>query len=52
MLTLTGPGHRYCDGGSRRSFLKIGGLALGGATAGLHRACSAPRRAEAVPTSP
>src|SRR5262252_6784125 len=30
MLTLFGPRHRYCDGWSRRSFLKIGGLALGG----------------------
>jgi hypothetical protein len=32
MLTLWGPaGHKtYCDGLSRRSFLKIGGLAMGG----------------------
>ena len=32
MLTLWGPGgdNRYCDGLSRRSFLKIGGLAMGG----------------------
>ncbi len=32
MLTLWGPGgdKRYCDGRSRRSFLKIGGLAMGG----------------------
>jgi hypothetical protein len=30
MLTLFGPGHRYCDGVSRRSFLKIGGMAMGG----------------------
>src|ERR1700734_293227 len=32
MLTLWGPGEhiRYCDGRSRRSFLKIGGLARGG----------------------
>ncbi len=32
MLTLWGPGgsDRYCDGRSRRSFLKIGGLAMGG----------------------
>ena len=32
MLTLWGPGGhmRYCDGRSRRSFLKIGGLAMGG----------------------
>jgi len=32
MLTLYGPRHRYCDGVSRRSFLKIGGLATGGLT--------------------
>jgi hypothetical protein len=30
MLTLLGAGHRYCDGVSWRSFLKIGGLAMGG----------------------
>src|SRR5947209_16662054 len=31
MLTfLNGPSRRYCDGVSRRSFLKSGGLALGG----------------------
>lgn len=30
MFTLLGPRHRYCDGISRRSFLKVGGLALGG----------------------
>ena len=32
MLTLWGPGERgrYCDGLSRRSFLQIGGLAMGG----------------------
>src|SRR5438874_1269657 len=32
MLTLWGPGEPrpYCDGHSRRSFLQIGGLALGG----------------------
>ncbi len=30
MLTLLGPRGRFCDGVSRRSFLKIGGLALGG----------------------
>lgn len=32
MLTLYGRENRFCDGISRRSFLKIGGLALGGAT--------------------
>jgi hypothetical protein len=30
MLTIPGPRSRYCDGISRRSWLKIGGLALGG----------------------
>jgi hypothetical protein len=32
MLTVSGPGHRYCDGVSRRSFLHIGSLAVGGLT--------------------
>ena len=30
MLTIPGPRSRYCDGISRRSWLQIGGLALGG----------------------
>jgi hypothetical protein len=30
MLTVLGSPHRFCDGLSRRSFLQIGGLALGG----------------------
>lgn len=30
MLSISGPASRFCDGVSRRSFLKIGGLALGG----------------------
>jgi hypothetical protein len=32
VLTLWGPGagHRFCDGWSRRSFIKLGGLAMGG----------------------
>jgi hypothetical protein len=39
MLTLLGPRHRFCDGLSRRSFLQVGGLALGGLTLpGLLRA--------------
>jgi len=29
MLTILGPATRYCDGLSRRSFLKIGGLSMG-----------------------
>src|SRR6476469_4427397 len=32
MLTLLGPGPRFCDGQTRRNFLQIGGLALGGLT--------------------
>src|SRR5262245_65866394 len=30
MLTIAGPQSRFCDGLSRRSWLQIGGLALGG----------------------
>lgn len=30
MLTILGDRHRYCDGITRRNFLQIGGLALGG----------------------
>ena len=30
MLTIPGGSHRYCDGLSRREFLQIGGLAMGG----------------------
>ena len=32
MLTIFGDRQRFCDGVSRRNFLKIGGLALGGLT--------------------
>jgi hypothetical protein len=32
MLHLTGPGSRLCDGLSRREWLRLGGLALGGLT--------------------
>src|SRR5207249_5776719 len=32
MLTIYGTESRFCDGISRRSFLKIGSLALGGLT--------------------
>src|SRR5687768_4201778 len=35
MLTIYGRENRFCDGISRRSFLKIGGFALGGATLSL-----------------
>src|SRR5262245_32846637 len=30
MLTIYGEGRQFCDGVTRRDFLKIGGLALGG----------------------
>src|SRR5829696_9088129 len=30
MLTILGEAYRFCDGLSRRAFLKVGGLALGG----------------------
>src|SRR5262245_27349487 len=30
MLTMLGPSGRFCDGVSRRSFLAVGGLAMGG----------------------
>ena len=29
MLTIAGPGNRFCDGLSRRGFLSIGGLSMG-----------------------
>jgi len=32
MLKILGASHRYCDGVSRRSFLQVGGLAVGGLT--------------------
>lgn len=32
MLTLLGPRHRYCDGVSRRSFIKASSLMIGGLT--------------------
>ena len=30
MFSVVGPSSPYCDGVSRRSFLRIGGLAMGG----------------------
>src|SRR5439155_26010987 len=32
MLTITGPTYRLCDGLSRRGFLKVGALGVGGLT--------------------
>src|SRR5262245_35112551 len=43
MLTLFGPRQRHCDGLSRRSFLHIGALAVGGLT--LPRLLRAEQRA-------
>ena len=45
MLTLLGDRQRYCDGISRRSFLNIGGLAMGGMTLGLPGLLQAEARA-------
>ena len=45
MLTLLGNQQRYCDGISRRSFLNIGGLAMGGMTLGLPALLQAEARA-------
>jgi hypothetical protein len=46
MITLLGRRHRFCDGVSRRSFLKIGGLAMGGLSLPelLHVEAAAGRR--------
>lgn len=49
MLTILGPKQRFCDGLSRRSFLKIGGLAMG-ALGGV--GLPALLRAEAASRSP
>ncbi|HEX3149289.1 MAG TPA: DUF1501 domain-containing protein [Gemmataceae bacterium] len=38
MLTIRGSGHRFCDGVTRRQFLRVGGLGLAGLTlADLYR---------------
>jgi Protein of unknown function (DUF1501) len=48
-LWVPGVGHRYCDGRSRRSFLNLGGLAMGGLC--LPRLLQAEAQArEAAPT--
>jgi hypothetical protein len=45
MLTFVGPRNRYCDNVSRRSFLQVGGWALGGLSlSGLLRAEAASGR--------
>ncbi|MCO8121201.1 DUF1501 domain-containing protein [Stieleria sp. TO1_6] len=56
MLTIKGPSSRFCDGHSRRSFLKIGGLSLGAgglSLADLYRAEAASPNlpAESGPSS-
>jgi hypothetical protein len=44
MLRLYGPGSRFCDGQSRREFLRVGGLAFGALTLpSLPAAASGPR---------
>ena len=30
MIRISGPSHKYCDGATRRSFLQVGSLAVGG----------------------
>ena len=30
MMRISGPSHKYCDGATRRSFLQVGSLAVGG----------------------
>lgn len=46
MWTCWGQGNRYCDGVSRRSFLQVGGLAVGGLTLAdvLQAEQTSPRR--------
>ena len=54
MLSLWGPSepNRYCDGLSRRSFLKIGGLGMGGLNLpGLLQAESLKGANRAAPSS-
>src|SRR4051812_43042825 len=54
MLEILGPASRYCDGVSRRGFLKIGAFAFGATTislADLHRAEAAAAAANHAPTS-
>jgi hypothetical protein len=45
MLTIYGQKNRYCDGISRRSFIKIGMLGMGGTTLGLPEILRAETRA-------
>jgi len=53
MLKVLGQPYRFCDGVTRRSFLRIGGLAMGGLTmAELLRAESSRQTAPAVAGSP
>jgi hypothetical protein len=50
MLTILGAPQRFCDGVSRRSFLQIGGLALGGLS--LPQILEAEGRATGTGTRP
>ena len=45
MLTIFGPKSRYCDGISRRSFLKIGAFSFGATTLSLADVFRAEARA-------
>jgi hypothetical protein len=50
MLDFIGRGHRTCDGISRRSFLKVGSLAIGGLTLpGLLRLRAADQASSSLP---
>ena len=54
MLTLWGPGgdNRYCDGRTRREFLKLGGLAMGGLSLPELLQAEAAARIPPVPMPP
>jgi hypothetical protein len=51
MLTIPGTRHRFCDGLTRRSFLRVGGLGLAGLTLAdvLRLRAESPAAAEASP---
>ena len=54
MLTIPGPRQRgFCDGVTRRDFLRVGGLALGGMALPQILEAEAQKRAEEpLPTAP
>jgi hypothetical protein len=51
MLNVNGPTYRCCDGVTRRSFLKVGILGLGGLTLADHLRLKAQAQAAGQPTS-